>query len=147
MEQTDIDSVYAIETSAHRAPWSREILSDCISVGYDCRVLEQENELGTRVIAYVISRYVDAMCHVLNLCVALELQGNGYGRHLLQRVIDHPMLLNTQSIILEVRPSNSPALKLYHKMGFQQVDIKPAYYPDLNGKEDAFVLQKYMNPI
>ena len=35
MQQTDIDSVYAIELQAHRAPWSRQILSDCVTVGYD----------------------------------------------------------------------------------------------------------------
>ena len=145
MELTDIDSVYAIEMTAHRAPWSREILCDCVSVGYDCRVLEEETERGTNIVSYVICRYTESKCHVLNLCVAVDLQGKGYGRQLLQHVIDHPALLNTQSIILEVRRSNLPAIKLYQKMGFEQIDIKPAYYPDPHKKEDAFVLLKNLS--
>lgn len=142
MEQADIDIVYAIELAAHRAPWSHQILSDCVRVGYDCRVLEEDTGHGPEIRCYVISRYHDFICHVLNLCVAIPMQGKGFGQLLLQYVIDHPLDLNTHSFILEVRPSNLPALKLYQKMGFHQIDIKPAYYCDPGFTEDAFVLQK-----
>lgn len=40
MTESDIDAVYAIEKDVHIAPWSRDILRDCVRVGYDCRVFE-----------------------------------------------------------------------------------------------------------
>ncbi len=142
MKNADIDRVYAIELIAHRAPWSRNILSDCVFVGYDCRVLEIKNETKVELASYMICRYNDNICHILNLCVAPALQGRGYGQMLLQDVIDSPAQPTVESFLLEVRPSNAAALRLYQKMGFQQVGLKPGYYRDEQGVEDAVLLQK-----
>jgi ribosomal-protein-alanine N-acetyltransferase len=70
------------------------------------------------------------------------LQGNGYGQSLLQEVIDSQKNSAVDTIILEVRPTNIAAMRLYQKMGFLQVGIKTGYYHDDNGIEDAVVLQK-----
>lgn len=142
MLQSDIDRVYAIELAAHRAPWSCAILSDCVLVGYDCRVLEVDTGAGLEIASYIISRYNDNICHVLNLCVTPALQGKGYGKHLLQDVINLPAKESVDTILLEVRPSNAAALRLYQKMGFEQVAMKRGYYRDTDGIEDAVVLQK-----
>lgn len=142
MLQSDIDTVYAVELAAHRAPWSSDILSDCVLVGYDCRILEIDNGKGFEIASYIISRYNDTSCHVLNLCVAPALQGKGHGPCLLQHVIDSPARSVVDTIILEVRPSNQHALHVYQKMGFEQVATKRDYYRDDNGVEDAVVLQK-----
>ena len=45
-----------------------------------------------------------------------------------------------QIIYLEVRPSNVAARHLYRAMGFQQIAIRPEYYPALAGREDALFL-------
>ena len=142
MQDSDLDSVYAIEVAAHRAPWSRQIISDCVFVGYDCRVLELEDEKGAGIVSYVISRYGQNICHVLNLCVSPALQAKGYGRVLLQDVIDMPAKAGTEVVTLEVRPSNEVALRLYQKMDFKQVGIKYGYYLDEHSAEDAIVLEK-----
>ncbi len=142
MQSGDIDNVFAIELVAHRSPWSREILSDCVFVGYDCRVLDIDNATGVELAGYIICRYNDAICHILNLCVAPALQGKGYGQFLLQHVIDFPAKPALETVLLEVRPSNLTALRLYKKMGFQQVGIKRGYYRDEQVIEDAVVLQK-----
>ena len=142
MQALDVDKVYAIELAAHRAPWSSNILSDCVLVGYDCRLLEIGSLEEPELASYIISRYSESVCHVLNLCVAPALQGNGYGKILLQNVIDNPLQPDISLFYLEVRPSNAPALRLCEKMGFNQIGIKEGYYQDENGIEDAFILQK-----
>ena len=48
-------------------------------------------------------------------------------------------------IILEVRPTNEPALALYQKLGYEQIGIRKNYYPasTSNGqREDALVMSK-----
>ena len=141
MHTSDISNVYAIELHAHKTPWSKEILRDCVLVGYDCRVIEINNVLT----GYIISRFADGICHILNICIATSMQSQGWGKQLLHSFIDS-LQLNTQvrSVILEVRPSNSAAIHLYMKMGFTQIDLKKDYYKDANSMEDAIVLEKVL---
>ena len=45
-----------------------------------------------------------------------------------------------QMVYLEVRPSNLAARELYREAGFQQIAIRPGYYPAHGGREDALFL-------
>ncbi|HAU0552146.1 TPA: GNAT family N-acetyltransferase, partial [Legionella pneumophila] len=119
MKDSDIENVYSIETNVHIAPWSKDILRDCVLVGYDCRVLEINNGDSSILAGYIISRISNNSCHILNLCIAKPLQSKGLGRKLLQTVLySLSKYTQTESVILEVRPSNSAALHLYETMGF-----------------------------
>lgn len=39
-----------------------------------------------------------------------------------------------------MRPSNTPALALYHSEGFNEIGRRPRYYPAAQGREDAVVM-------
>ncbi|HAU0588563.1 TPA: ribosomal-protein-alanine N-acetyltransferase, partial [Legionella pneumophila] len=145
MKDSDIENVYSIETNVHIAPWSKDILRDCVLVGYDCRVLEINNGDSSILAGYIISRISNNSCHILNLCIAKPLQSKGLGRKLLQTVLySLSKYTQTESVILEVRPSNSAALHLYETMGFEKVEIKKDYYKDKNSVEDAILLKKLL---
>ncbi|HEN5512412.1 ribosomal-protein-alanine N-acetyltransferase, partial [Legionella pneumophila] len=140
------ENVYSIETNVHIAPWSKDILRDCVLVGYDCRVLEINNGDSSILAGYIISRISNNSCHILNLCIAKPLQSKGLGRKLLQTVLySLSKYTQTESVILEVRPSNSAALHLYETMGFEKVEIKKDYYKDKNSVEDAILLKKLLH--
>jgi len=47
---------------------------------------------------------------------------------------------NLAFLTLEVRPSNTPAVALYQKHGFQEAGRRPNYYD--NPKEDALLLTR-----
>ncbi len=146
MKDSDIENVYSIETNVHIAPWSKDILRDCVLVGYDCRVLEINNGDSSILAGYIISRINNNSCHILNLCIAKPLQSKGLGRKLLQTVLySLSKYTQTESVILEVRPSNSAALHLYETMGFEKVEIKKDYYKDKNTVEDAILLKKLLH--
>ena len=143
MKETDIDNVYAIETNVHIAPWSKEILRDCVLVGYDCRVVEISSGNSPILGGYIISRLSNNSCHILNFCIAKPLQSKGLGRKLLQTFLySLSKYTKTESVVLEVRPSNNTALHLYQSMGFETVEIKKEYYKDKNSVEDAILLKK-----
>ncbi|HDV5697985.1 TPA: ribosomal protein S18-alanine N-acetyltransferase [Legionella pneumophila] len=146
MKDSDIENVYSIETNVHIAPWSKDILRDCVLVGYDCRVLEINNGDSSILAGYIISRISNNSCHILNLCIAKPLQSKGLGRKLLQTVLySLSKYTQTESVILEARPSNSAALHLYETMGFEKVEIKKDYYKDKNSVEDAILLKKLLH--
>lgn len=142
MQLDDVDNVYAIEVVAHRSPWTRDILRDCMLVNYDCRVLEIDSASGPSLVGYSISRFDQNSCHILNLCITPRMQGNGYGQLLLQNIINSEQSSAVDTMVLEVRPSNLAALHLYQKVGFVQTATKEGYYQDDGMLEDAVVLKK-----
>lgn len=143
MQVSDIEAVYDIESTVHITPWSKDILRDCVLVGYDCRVLEIYDSKVPTCSGYIISRYSNNVCHILNFCIAKSLQGQGFGRKLLENFLSSlKKFKQLHSIILEVRPSNQKALHLYETLGFEQIEIKEGYYNDENAIEDAIVLKK-----
>jgi ribosomal-protein-alanine N-acetyltransferase len=146
MKDTDIENVYAIESNVHITPWSRDILRDCVLVGYDCRVLEINNGDSPILGGYIIARLNENICHILNFCIAKPLQSKGFGRKLLQTFLySLSKYTTTDSVILEVRPSNTTAIHLYQTMGFEKVEIKKEYYKDKDSVEDAILLKKTLN--
>ncbi|STX28763.1 N-acetyltransferase GCN5 [Legionella beliardensis] len=142
MQFKDIDEVYHIELTGHRTPWSRDILNDCVLVGYDCYVLEQEK--NKKIVGYIISRQHLTVYHILNLCIIPSMQGKGLGKYLLKAIIDKLNGSAVDSMILEVRPSNQRAISLYQRFGFQLDSIKKDYYQDTNSQEDAWLLRKVL---
>lgn len=145
MKLKDVDRVYEIEMVSHQAPWSRDILRDCVLVGYDCRVLEygEQANLNKAIVGYIICRYSSGICHILNLCVDTVSQGKGYGRFLLRNLLDSLVTYESLLLTLEVRPSNKAAIALYESFGFEHDTIKKSYYKDANGQvEDALVFRK-----
>lgn len=139
---SDIDRVHMIEMAGHIAPWSRDVLRDCVLVGFDCRVIEIQNDKMDSVLGYMICKIHLNICHILNLCVDPEEQKKGYGRMLLNSLFDSVKHQRIKEFVLEVRPTNKVALKLYEKLGFIEEGRKIAYYKDANGIEDAIILKK-----
>lgn len=144
MKLDDINDVHAIELLAHRVPWSRDVLNDCVLVHYDCRVLEHKHQKVAQIIGYLICRYATDICHILNLSIAPDFQKLGYGSFLLKNLLDSIVDLRMKTVVLEVRPSNLIAIHLYRKFGFEPFDIKPGYYCDDQGFEDAILLRKLL---
>ena len=78
--------------------------------------------------------------HLLNISVAQSHQGQGWGRYLLVQMMEMGREKGGLNMFLEVRPSNHSALGLYESMGFNEMGIRPGYYPAHNGREDAVLM-------
>lgn len=136
MTLADLDEVMAIEEAIYTFPWTRGIFRDCLSVGYPCRVLQ----IDSRLQAYAILSIAAGEAHILTLCVNPDSRRRGYGELLLGDILQLARERCAGSVYLEVRPSNQPAIRLYEKTGFQEIGIRPDYYPDEFGREDALVM-------
>ena len=134
----DLPIVMEIEKRAYPFPWSRGIFSDCIRVGYLCWVYEESDE----VLAYGVMSIVLNECHLLNLCVKPEVQGQGIGRKVLRHMLDIAQGYQADIATLEVRPSNRRAIRLYAAEGFTEVGNRKDYYPAHYGREDAIIFAK-----
>jgi ribosomal-protein-alanine N-acetyltransferase len=138
MERADLKRVAEIEKAAYEFPWEFETFRDCFKVGYHCWVGDRAGE----VVGYGICTVGAGESHVLNVCVAPGYQGKGYGRQILQKLIDDASRFRIDSMFLEVRPSNPNAIKLYQGLGFNEIGRRKDYYPARKGREDALVMAR-----
>lgn len=136
MQEADLAQVHAIEARAYPFPWTLGIFRDCLRHGHGCWVLQKDDQL----IGYGVLSHAAGECHVMNVCVDPEFQGHGYGRRLLQRLLDLARYHRAERVFLEVRPSNPRAIALYHTLGFNEIGRRPRYYPAEGGREDALVM-------
>ncbi|MBN3814669.1 ribosomal protein S18-alanine N-acetyltransferase, partial [Paraburkholderia sp. Ac-20347] len=96
---------------------------------------------GTLIGYCVLMPVVDEM-HLLNLCVAPAAQGAGAGLALLREGVRMSRAQGLEGLLLEVRPSNHRAIRLYEQFGFVTVGRRKNYYPARHHtREDAMVMR------
>jgi [ribosomal protein S18]-alanine N-acetyltransferase len=136
MRMADLAEVAHLEKSLYAFPWSLGNFRDSVTAGYDCWTITH----GDAVIGYAVLMVALDEAHLLNFAVAADWQNQGIGRGFLKHMIEVARLAGCQIVYLEVRPSNLPARHLYKEAGFQQIAIRPEYYPAVAGREDALFL-------
>ncbi len=139
MQRADVADVFALEQSVYPHPWTLGNFQDSLASGYHAWVLRDDDNA---LVAYFLLMPAVDEAHLLNVAVAANRQGEGIGRYLLDKVAAVARGLMMQSLLLEVRPSNTRALKVYEQYGFVQIGRRKAYYPAHNNeREDAIVMR------
>jgi ribosomal-protein-alanine N-acetyltransferase len=136
MRAGDLADVARLEKDLYEFPWSLGNFRDSVSAGYDCWVICH----GEEVVGYAVLMIALDEAHLLNIAVASDWQNRGLGRAFLTYMLDVARKAACQIVYLEVRPSNMAARHLYRAAGFQQIAIRPSYYPAIAGREDALFL-------
>lgn len=138
MGVADIDEVFAVETDVYPHPWTRGNFSDSLASGYNGWTLRD----GGALVGYFLLMTAVDEAHLLNVAVAAGRQREGIGRFLLDKIVACARGLSMESILLEVRPSNLRALKIYERYGFAEIGRRKNYYPAHHGqREDAIVMR------
>ena len=142
-----LDRVLAIEQRAYSHPWSRANFVDSLATGYQMQVLcaEQNEGQGTgqnKLLGYFVAMKGFEEVHLLNITVAPEFQGRGWGKAMLEALAVWSRGQGANDLWLEVRASNARAIHVYQAHGFETVSVRKDYYPDRNfAREDAVVMK------
>ncbi|GAB3753863.1 ribosomal protein S18-alanine N-acetyltransferase [Lysobacter olei] len=136
MREDDLVAVQSVEERAYEFPWTLGIFRDCLRADYPAWVLDE----GGVIVGYVLMSVAAGEAHILNVCVAPEQQGRGLGRKLVRAILHVARGRAAERVFLEVRPSNTGAIALYHDEGFNEIGRRPRYYPAKDGREDAIVM-------
>ena len=135
MTQDDADAVAAIEEKSFAMPWKRE------DFWHEARNELAEyivGELDGKIIAYAGAWVSFNQAEVMSVAVDPEFRGQGIGTILFGELIKAVKIRGATAITLEVRPSNTAAIKLYKNFGLKSVGRRKGYYLD-NG-EDALIM-------
>lgn len=136
MQIDDLDAVMQIETVNFPFPWTAGNFKDSINSGHICLVLE----IDELMIGYAILMMVLDEAHLLNISVSADWKGKGWGRYLLNHMMQISREQGGLNMFLEVRPSNVSAITLYESIGFNEMGVRPGYYPAHNGRENAVLM-------
>ena len=144
MSMDDLDAIMRIEPTIYSHPWTRGNFSDSLNSGYSAWVLYDSASKQGEIIGYALMMMVIDEAHLLNISVAKTYQKQGFGKLLLNHMMDKARSYGAANMFLEVRVSNTSAISLYEAIGFNEMAIRRAYYPtsspERNGREDAVLM-------
>ncbi|RMG67153.1 MAG: ribosomal-protein-alanine N-acetyltransferase [Nitrospirae bacterium] len=136
MRGEDLDGVFWIERDSFSIPWSKEAIK---------RELENPHciclvaEVNGRLAGFIMGRYVVDEAEVLEFAVKEEFRRKGVGLGLLSALKEKLRKRNIKVLYLEVRQSNTPAIRLYQKAGFKEWGRRRDYY--FEPREDALLMK------
>lgn len=138
MNERHVASVAAIEKECFgREGWSERSVAGELTNALALWLVAEEDGV---VAGYVGSQTVCGETDMMNVAVTAEFRRRGIGEQLVNALVDELKALESHSLTLEVRASNTPAQALYEKLGFREVGRRPKYYQ--NPREDALILRK-----
>ncbi len=152
MQPSDMRAVMSLEAMSHSHPWTQGQFLDSLTAGHWAYCIRPEMAANAALApnlpglwGYCILYPAVDELHLLNITIDPALRRNGIGSRVMQAIEGIAMRQKMSRIILEVRPSNIPAVKLYERMGYSIIGVRRAYYPadQVTGqREDAGVMAK-----
>jgi ribosomal-protein-alanine N-acetyltransferase len=138
MKEEDLPAVHAIEARSFSNPWSDDTFRGEIQNAPVSFPLVVVRRPGEEVVAYIIYWQIRGDVQVNNVAVRPDCRGLGLGDALMRFAIAKVRAAGAEFMTLEVRQSNTAALTLYKKLGFEVLGTRKNYYtkPD----EDACVM-------
>ncbi len=133
----DIEQIAAIERLCFPDPWSETALRLFLCEDGYAVVLCK----GNTVLAYGGLIWSVDEGQVINIAVAPDARRKGYGRRIMDALIEETLRRECTQMSLEVRASNAPAIALYHQLGFETAGRRRNFYT--HPTEDAFVMLKH----
>jgi [ribosomal protein S18]-alanine N-acetyltransferase len=131
----DLEQVAEIEKKSIRPPWSREAFAAELDKSTSQFWVVTDDETDEKVLAYGVLSFPAEQAHLVTFAVHPQFRRQGLGAYLLRQLINFVSRKKGESIVLEVRKSNSAAIQLYQALGFVVIHAMPRFYPD---GEDAF---------
>ena len=133
----DIGGIAELERDIFPDPWDERSVQDCIcSEGSMCFTAEEEG----KVVAYVIGRLIAPEGEIYRIAVRQDKRNRGIGYRLLDYSAKTSRGKGLESLFLEVRSRNIPAIRLYEAYGFKRVGLRKGYYK--NPEDDAVIMLK-----
>lgn len=139
MDRGHIPQIAALEKGCFPDPWSESLLEDALFDPQASFIVAQDSEEEGNVLGYAGLHAVLDEGYIDNIAVAPDARRHGVASALLD-VFCRFGEVNLAFLTLEVRKSNTAAIALYEKHGFQWAGLRPGYYQ--HPREDAVIMTR-----
>ncbi len=135
MEHSDLQHVYELEKKIFADAWYKEAFINEIENKFHSYPFLMIGE--DRIIGYGVVAHLDGEIQINNIAIVPEYRRQGYGAKMIQHILD--TFADIPEVFLEVRLSNTAAIRLYEKFNFERIYLRKAYYSD---GEDALIMRR-----
>ncbi len=135
MTHQDIDAILALEEKCFSLPWTRGMFEDEL---YNPNAFYLVLEISGQICGYAGLWKIIDEGHITNVAVHPDFRRSGYGKRLIEALVDYAKMSELIGLTLEVRVSNVAAISLYERFGFKASGRRKRYYSDNN--EDALIM-------
>ena len=140
LAEEHIDGIVEIENESFGDPWSKqffvELLDNPLAVAY-VAVGDGVPDVP-QVSGFLIAYHIADEIQIMNIAVRKSKRGQKIATKLFDVIFDYANANKVGEFTLEVRPSNTGAIALYKKLGFEIDGVRKNYYR--NPKEDAVLM-------
>lgn len=135
MEINDLDEILEVEKNCFNVPWTRHMFEDEL---YNLNAYYYVIKVNGKIVGYVGFWKIIDEAHITNVAIHSDYRRSGYGRALINALLNKARELGIFAATLEVRVSNLAAISLYESFGFISSGVRRGYYSDNN--EDALIM-------
>ena len=130
MKKENIADVAEIEKSCFSKPWSiLAIEAELENPNAHFYVLSVEDGTADdKIVGYGGMHIILDEAYIANIAVLPEFRKNGFGKAITTQLINNALNHNCEFISLEVRPSNTTAVKMYSLLKFEEVGRRKNFY-------------------
>lgn len=134
-----LDEITRIEAENFPCPWKKDYFKQELFLPsrYNIVIILNEGEQNQKLIGYLFSHYTKEELHIAKIATDKPYQRQGISTALMNKCISFCKFKKINFISLEVRVSNTPAIKFYEKYKFEKIYLRKRYYPD---GEDAYFM-------
>jgi ribosomal-protein-alanine N-acetyltransferase len=136
-QAADLAGVLEVERACFPSPWTEGMFAEELKNDWSNMWVVEAGPEG-KIVAFTVFWVAYDEVHVLNIAVLPASRRRGLARKLMEGIVAFAESRDSSHIVLEVRPSNTGAQRLYQEFGFRPVGLRPNYYAD-NG-EDAILM-------
>lgn len=140
--RADLDAICEIEQHSFPRPWPRASFDAEFDREWTRLVVARDER--RQLIGFINYWVVGGEVHIHSIASHPDRRRAGTGAALLAHALDEGRDTGCHLATLEVRRSNTPALALYERAGFQTIHVRARYYDD---GEDALIMQRGLGPI
>ena len=139
MARNDVKAVADLEAQVP-SPWNRSLISSELNYARSFVLI---GEAAGEVAGWCCCRHESTEAEVLKLSVAMKWRRRSVATRLLNALESRLREINVESLYLEVRSKNAPALTFYAQAGFTVQGRRINYYSQPS--DDALLLRKLLH--
>lgn len=135
MSPDDVKEVAKIEKEGFSQPWSEKGFLDALKLEDNIILVAEEKG---EILGYECTYVSFDEGEITNIAVRSTEKRKGTGSNLIKQLQQCAIEKGVKTIVLEVRVSNTPAIRLYEKMGFKNIGTRKNLYEC--PIEDGFIM-------
>jgi [ribosomal protein S18]-alanine N-acetyltransferase len=141
----DLDSVATLEARVFadsvEAAWSpRSVEGEFAALGDTRRIVVAVDDGA--IVGHAVLMAAGGSGDLTRVAVERSRRRLGIASRLVDALVAEAQAIGLDAVLLEVADGNTGAIALYEQHGFEQIDRRPAYYPD---GSDALVMHRALD--